>query len=105
MSTRDDFSEVSQIGNADVGVNIDVESHPVGSFTPQNNQSKGRNVLFSLSVMFAFFLFATLAKKIEKVRAEFGSKDWAPQGEIPRLRFQFAKLCCCFLLHVALVED
>ncbi len=25
--------------------------------------------------MFAFFLFATLAKKIEKVRAEFGSKE------------------------------
>ncbi len=27
--------EVPQIGNVDVSVNVDVESHPVGSFTPQ----------------------------------------------------------------------
>ncbi len=29
-------SEVSQIGNVDVGMNVDVECHPVGSFTPQH---------------------------------------------------------------------
>ncbi len=27
--------EVSQIGNVDVGVNVDVESHPVGCSAPQ----------------------------------------------------------------------
>ncbi len=27
--------EFSQIGNVDVGVNVDIESHPVGQHTPQ----------------------------------------------------------------------
>ncbi len=28
--------EFSQIENVDVGVNVDVGSHPMGTFTPQN---------------------------------------------------------------------
>ncbi len=36
------FREFSQIGNVDVGVNVDVESHPVGSSTQQNFQFKSK---------------------------------------------------------------
>ncbi len=37
-----DTREFSQIGNVDVGVNVDVEYHPVGSSTPQNFQFQGK---------------------------------------------------------------
>ncbi len=47
--------EVSQIGNADEGVNVVVESHPVGSFTLQNIHPKARRELNYLFVMFPFF--------------------------------------------------
>ncbi len=35
-------SEVSQIGNVDVSVNVDVESHPVGSFALQIFEFQGK---------------------------------------------------------------
>ncbi len=34
--------EFSQIGNVDAGVNVDVDSHPVGSSTPQNFQCQDK---------------------------------------------------------------
>ena len=37
-----DISEFSQIGNVDVGVNVDVECHPVGFSTPQNCQLESK---------------------------------------------------------------
>ncbi len=35
-------SEVWQIGNVDVDVSVDIESHPVDSSTPQNVQFKSK---------------------------------------------------------------
>ncbi len=35
VCVRGDSREVSQIGNVDVGVNVDVQSHPVGCSPPQ----------------------------------------------------------------------
>ncbi len=49
------IGEVSQIANVDVGVNIDVESHLVGSFTPQNFLQVPSKKIFPLSVMLAFY--------------------------------------------------
>ncbi len=74
--------EVWQIGNVDVGVNVDIESHPVGSFTLQIERKlkqQGQNFIQN------------------ERKTQASGEDCTPLGEIlrprsrPRLRFQFGK--------------
>ncbi len=46
--------EFSQIENVDVGMNVDVEFHPVGSFTPQNVQVFVFEIVFVCDICFLF---------------------------------------------------
>ena len=52
-----------QIGNVDVDMNVDVESHPVGSFTPQNFQFQGKELLEVYQIVF-FFVLPLIFEKI-----------------------------------------
>ncbi len=48
--------QVPQIENVDVDVNVDVDSHPVGSFTPHNVRIQSSKSLMLLLVSPVYFL-------------------------------------------------
>ncbi len=54
-----DIREVSQIGDADVGDDVDLESQPVWSSTAQKFQVQNKRVLLSLFVMFSVSCIGT----------------------------------------------
>lgn len=49
------YRHLPQYGNVDMSVDVDIESHPVGSFTPTNVQFQSK-IFFSISeIIFVFF--------------------------------------------------
>ena len=55
-AVHNNIREFLQIENVDVDVNVDVESHPLGSTTPHEMKVQGSKMYLSLPNMFAFFL-------------------------------------------------
>ncbi len=104
MHWKQDSRQVSHIGNADVGVNVDLESHPRGAVLPRYLYF---SLVFEPNSTFAFSIF--LEKDADEKRAIITNKEnetclaldlkllKIPYGEILclcsrlRPRFQFAK--------------